>query len=97
MFVVCFDHRLFTPASTPKGVDFCVHGRLYSHLKGSRAPPSGSSSIKAAEEVMRTPQSGKKLKENYRNYLEGLITSGVCPDIQPLILPLSSWQGKHKI
>ena len=34
---VCFDHRLFTPASTPKRVDFCVHGCLYSRLKGSRA------------------------------------------------------------
>ena len=39
---VCFDRRLFTPESTPKGVDFCVHGRLYSRLKGSRAPTSGS-------------------------------------------------------
>ena len=44
MFVclfVCFDHKLFTPASTPKVVDFCMHGRLYSRLKGSRAPSSG--------------------------------------------------------
>ena len=39
---VCFDHRPFTPASTPKGMDFCVHVRLYSRLKGSRAPSSGS-------------------------------------------------------
>ena len=38
---VCFDHRLLTPASTSKAVDFCVHGRLYSRLKGSRAPTSG--------------------------------------------------------
>ena len=38
---VCFDHRLFTSVTTPKGVDFCVHGRLYSRLKGSRAPSSG--------------------------------------------------------
>ena len=38
---VCFDHRLFTPASTPKGVDFCMHDRLHSFLKGSRAPFSG--------------------------------------------------------
>ena len=38
---VCFNHRLFTPASTPKGVDFCLHSRLYSRLKGSRAPSSG--------------------------------------------------------
>ena len=38
---VCFDHRLFTPASTPKVVDFCMHGRFYSRLKGSRAPSSG--------------------------------------------------------
>ena len=37
---VCFDHRLFTPASTPNGVDFCVHGRLCSRLKGSCAPNS---------------------------------------------------------
>ena len=37
---VCFVHRLFTPASTPKGVDFCEHGHLYSRLKGSRAPSS---------------------------------------------------------
>ena len=40
---VCFDHRLFTPASTPKGVDFCMHGRLYSRRKGSCAPSSGRS------------------------------------------------------
>ena len=38
---LCFDHRLFTPAITPKGVDFCVLGRLYFSLKGSRAPTSG--------------------------------------------------------
>ena len=38
---VCFVHRLFTPVNTPKGVDFCVHGRFYSCLKGSRAPSSG--------------------------------------------------------
>ena len=38
---VCFDHRVFTPASTPKGVDFCVHGPLYSRLKDSCAPTSG--------------------------------------------------------
>ena len=30
-----------TPANTSKGVDFCMHGHLYSHLKGSRAPSSG--------------------------------------------------------
>ena len=38
---VCFDRRLFTPASTLKGVDFRVHGRLYSRFKSSRAPSSG--------------------------------------------------------
>ena len=38
---VCFDHRLFTPASTPKGVDFCVHVHLYFRLKGSRASDFG--------------------------------------------------------
>ena len=42
---VCFVHRLFTPASTPKGVDFCVHDRLYSRLKGSRAYPYSKFSI----------------------------------------------------
>ena len=40
---VCFDHRLFTPVSTPKGVDFCIHGCLYSRLKGSHAPSLGRS------------------------------------------------------
>ena len=37
---VCFEHRLFTPASTPRELDFCVHGRFYSRLKGSRDPSS---------------------------------------------------------
>ena len=33
MFVclfVCLVHRLFTPTSTPEGVDFCVHNRFCS-------------------------------------------------------------------
>ena len=29
-FCVCVVHRLFTPANTPKGVDFCVHDPFYS-------------------------------------------------------------------
>ena len=29
---VCFIHGLFTPASTPKGVDFCMHSRFYSRF-----------------------------------------------------------------
>ena len=47
---VCFDHRLFTPANTPKGVDFCVHVRLYSRLKGSHAPSSGR--LELVEKIM---------------------------------------------
>ena len=38
---VCLYHRLFTPASTPMGMDFSVHGHLYSRRKGSHAPSSG--------------------------------------------------------
>ena len=41
LFVCLFFHRLFTPASTPKGEDFCVHCRFYSRIKGSSAPSSG--------------------------------------------------------
>ena len=36
----------FTPTSTPKVLDFCVHGRFYSRLKGSRAPSSRRLRIK---------------------------------------------------
>ena len=54
-FFFFFEHRLSTPVGTPNlsmqvkmqptylalGVDFCVHGRLYSRLKGSRATSLG--------------------------------------------------------
>ena len=37
-----FVHRLFTPASTPNGMDLCLHDWFYSRLKGRRASSLGS-------------------------------------------------------
>ena len=47
LFVCLFRSQAITPTSTPKGVDFCVHGRLFSCLKGSRAPSSGRFDMRA--------------------------------------------------
>ena len=42
---VCFDHRLFTPASTPKEVDFCVHGRFVLPPQGQSCSVFGESGV----------------------------------------------------
>ena len=47
LFVSFTGYSLLDPVSTPKGVDFCVHDRFYSRLKGSRAPSSGRFFIRA--------------------------------------------------
>ena len=60
---VCCDHRLFTHARTPKGVDFCVYGRLYSRLKGQSCSDfgevhAGYVSVAGTEFIAWTSESG---------------------------------------
>ena len=64
--VVCFDHRLFTPASIPKGVDFCVHGRLCSDFGEVHA---GYVSVAGNDIIAWTSVSGS-FKSKYRDGTE---------------------------
>ena len=73
--VVCFSifiHRLFTPASTPKGVDFCMHDQFYSRFKGSHAPEKFLQQQKPSIQIHTAQQDGKltNLVINYTQILE---------------------------
>ena len=60
---VCFVHRLFTPLSTPKGVDFCMHDCFYSCVKGSHAPSLGKFDMHAENllyKIRRESMEGEK-------------------------------------
>ena len=52
--------------SIPKGVDFCMHGRFYSRLKGSHAQSSGSSSSDESGCFLQVLMAAIELCEQWR-------------------------------